>query len=803
MHALRFAFRQLLKSPGFSGIAILTLALGIGLNTSMFSLMDLLLLQPLPYPDRDHLVRLYRTTPQSDTADHGAGDFLEIARDCREFLDAAAYRPWSFTLTPEDRPPVNLNSLRVSGNFFAALGLRPQLGRFITPADDQPGNHVVVLSHATWLAQFGGDPAIVGRNVRIDGEPTTVIGVMPVEFSSVFLWGPADAIRPLALTPAEKIDRNDSAMRILGRIPTHLTLAQVNARLQPMAERLAQHRSAQNRQDGLRAVSLQSTIRNPGSVGISSMLLGLAGFVLLIACANLANLQLARAVARGHEFAIRSALGASRARLLVPLLSESMLLALVGGGLGLLVSVWANDWISSRLSANGVVTFTLQLDGRVLGFAIGLSALTGLAFGLVPAWLMSRVQVNDALKSGGRSNTGDRRQHRFRHALIIAQFALALVLLASAGLFLGGLKRLLARETGWNQHGLVQGVVSLPTTRYRNLEQTCAFYRQVQERLNALPGVERSAVGWVVPIFQFLSQRPFVVEGQDLPPTGREPVADLNAATPGYFATLGVNLLAGRDIAATDTLASRRVVLVNRSLAEALFPHENPIGRRLGGTDAAHRDWAEIIGVFPDLLPAVGVGQQLARYQMFKPLAQEPWGYVTIVLRGQSPAALVEPMRRAVAEVDPDLAVQQLGTVDDLVRIGLGAFATINTILTVFALLGLFLAALGLYGVIARLVIQRTPEIGVRVALGAQAGDVVWLILRAGVKLTLIGTALGLVGAFGLSFLLGSFIPGIPLQDPLTIVGMAGLLGVIAVLACWLPARRATRVDPIAALRAE
>jgi len=800
---LKYALRQLIKSPGFTVIATLTLALGIGLNTSMFSLMNLLILQPLPYPDKGHLVRIYRTTPQSQTEDHTASDYLDLARESSKFADVAAYRLWALNLAQADRPPVNLNALRVSGNFFPAIDLQPELGRWFNADEDRPGTHVIILSHATWQAQFGGDPTVIGRAVRIDGQPTTIVGVMPAAFSSIFLWGPGDAFRPFALSNEEKLDRNDASLHLLARVHSDLSLAQLNARLGSLAEELARNRPREHSQDGLRAVPLQSTVRNPGTVGISWLLLGLAGFVLLIACGNLANLQLARAIARAHEFAIRAALGASRARLLRPLLCESVLLALAGGGLGVLIAVWSNDWLSSRLSANGVVTFTVALDWRVLGFALGLSAVTGLVFGLVPAWVMSRVRVNEALKAGGRGQTGDRSQHRFRHGLIVAQFALALVLLAGAGVFLRGVDRMLATETGWDHHSLLQGVINLPQAKYTSPAQTYQFYRQLQERLAALPGVENVTIGYTLPVFQFLTSRSYVVEGRAPPAAGREPLANVNGVTPSFLSTLKIKLVAGRDFTDTDNLAARPVAIINESMARALFPNESPIGHRLGTLDPANRNWTEIVGVMPDVRFAISFTTPATQFIVFRPLAQETWNYATVALRARAADTLAEPMRRTIAEMDPDLPLQQLSTVDQLIKLGSSGLHLVDTLLIAFALLGLFLAALGLYGVIARLVVQRTPEIGVRVALGAQSRDVVWLVLRSGLRLTLLGTVLGLLGSGALVRIIAGIAPSISVQDPIAIIVVTLLLFAVALLACWLPARRAAKLDPMIALRAE
>jgi predicted permease len=799
----KIALRHLFKSPGFAAISVVTLALGIGLNTSMFSLMNLLLLQPLPYPDRDHLVRIHRTTPQSQTDTHSAIDFLDLAREAQPFADVAALRMWAHTLAHADRPPVNLVAARVSANLFSILGMQPELGRVFAADEDRPGNQVIILSHATWQAHFGGDPTVIGRTVRIDSQPTTIVGVMPAAFSSLGVFGPGDVFRPLGLTDTEKIDRTDASLTILARYHSTLSFEQLNARLTSIAEQLAQNRPREQSEDGLRAVTLQESISDATTRGLTWMLLGLAGFVLLIACANLANLQLARAVARSHEFAIRAALGASRTRLLRPLIAESLLLSLLGGVLGILIASWANDWISSRLSANGVVTFTLELEWIVIVFAFVLSAITGLLFGIVPAWLMSRVRVNDALKSGTRGNTGDRAQHRLRHSLIVAQFALALVLLAGAGVFIRGLDRMLERDVGWDRSSLVQGVLNLPAAKYSDPAQSYAFFTELQEQLGALPGVEDVAVGWTLPIFQFFTNRSYVVEGREPPPPGREPLAGVNAVTPSYLDTLKIKLLSGRNFTEADNLSAPPVVIINRSMAETLFSNESPIGRRIGGLDASNRGWAEIVGVMPDIGFAVNVMQPTARFQVFRPLAQETWNYAGFAVRGRAASMLVGPIRRTIQAMDPDLAVQQLSTLDEQVRQASSGFGMVNIVLVAFALLGLFLAALGLYGVIARLVVQRTPEIGVRVALGAQERDVLWLILRTGLRLTAIGTVLGLLGSAGLVMMIAGFMPDLPVKDPITVGAVTLLLLVVALLACWIPARRATKVDPMIALRAE
>lgn len=799
------ALRQLLKTPGFSLLAILTLALGIGLNTSMFSLMNVLLLEPLPFRDSDRLVRIYRTTPQSPTANHSAPDFLHLLRHVKGTDAIAAYRLWSYSLTQPGRSPVNLNAVRVTPEFFPALGMPPQLGRYFTREEDVPGNRVIVLSHATWQSQFAGDPGVVGRTVRVDGEPTTVIGVTPKALSSIFLWGPGEAFRPMALTDEQRTNKVEQEYRLLARLRPDTSVEQFNAQLGAVVRQLAEHRSAEHSQDGLQATTLFASTKQPGFKAISWLMLGLAGFVLLIACANLANLQLARTIARSQEFAIRSALGASRLRMLQPVVLESLILSLCGGALGVLFAMWSNDWMAANISRTFPLNLDFSLNWRILTFAVTLAVATGLVFGTLPAFVLAHIRVNDALKSGTRGNTGGPLQNRLRHALIVGQFALALVLLAGASLFIRGVDRMLQRDIGWDRHGLTQGQINLPTARYDTPEKVYGFHTRLQERLAALPGAQSATIGWTLPTVLYLASRNFVVEGKEPPPPGREPRASVNGVMPSFLPTLPVRLLSGRNFTDADTITSPRVIIISESMAKALFPGENALGRRLGTTDPANRAWAEIVGIMPDFQMAVtGTGLDRGSFVVYQPLAQEPWGYVTFAVRSSSPAALVEPIRKLIESMDPDLPVQQLSTVDDYVKTLSATSYMINTILTGFATLGLFLAALGLYGVIARLVAQRRNEIGVRVALGAQSRDVVWLILRTGLILTVLGTVIGTAGAFGLAQILSLMADsGSAPADPFAILGMAALLMVVAVFACWIPARRAAKVDPLVALRAE
>ncbi|HVZ63325.1 MAG TPA: ABC transporter permease [Lacunisphaera sp.] len=802
MPDLRHAVRSLLKSPGFTGIAILTLALGIGLNTSMFSLMDILILRPLPFPARDQLVRIYRTTPQSQTEEHYYPDFVDLQANVASFADLAAFRFWNYALAVDGRPAVNLNGYRLSANLLGTLGVKPALGRFFTPDEDRPGNHVMILGYATWQSQFGGDPSVIGRQVTLDNESTTIIGVAPALLVSTPLMQPGDVFRPLALTDAEKRDYGSSETRLVARLHDGITLEQFDARLHTIATQLAPLRPKEHAQDGLRAVSLQSSTRNSSTVGATAMLLALAGFVLLIACANLANLQLARAISRTHEHAIRAALGASPSRLLRQPLAESMLLAVGGGVFGVLLATWTNDWLSTQLAVNGF-RGQLTLAWPVLAFALGLTLLTGMVFGLAPAWLTSRVRVNETLKVGSRGSTGDRVQHRLRHSLIVLQFANALVLLAGAGFVIAGVNRLLSFDPGWNQHALTECVLTLPQAKYSTPQQTYAFYSRLEERLATLPGVKSVTVGWTLPIFGYLTNRGIVVQGRERPLPGQEPSAAVNGVEPSYLDTLQVKLLAGRNFTAADNFTSTPVVIINASLARALFPKGDAIGQHLNVSDPAKPSWAEVVGIMPDVKMALAGLVGSTPFQIYRPLAQEPWNYVTVAVRSDKPEAQVEPMRQAIATLDPNLAVQQLDTLDHAIAQATGGISLMRTVLVSFAGLGLFLAALGLYGVIARLVMQRTPEIGIRMALGAQARDVAWLILGTGLRLIAWGAVLGAIGSGGMYLLFRRVLPEVAINVPAVFAIITTILLVVGLIACWLPARRATKVDPLIALRAE
>jgi putative ABC transport system permease protein len=809
MRTFRFAVRQLADSPGFTVVAVITLALGIGLNTAMFSVLNTFMLRPLPYLDAGRLFRLDRVSDQQANLPHKGPNYFAIEEQSREVAHIAAYLPWGYTISEPGRPAEFRTSLRVSPSFLDVLGITPALGRNFRDEEDVPGgNHVIILSDAYWRMRFGADPNVIGRSVRLGGEPVEIVGVLPANpGGGPGIFEHAAILRPMALDGEERTFNTGTMVRILGRYRPGLTPHGAQAHFEVVAARLATTPPDENVGMRLRAVSLQSTRLDNEGLAITALLIGLSGFVLLIACANLANLLVARAMARSREFAIRSALGASSSQLIRPLAAECVLVAAAGCGLALVLSGWTTSWMSRQFSGDGPL-LTMPQDWRVLGFAIGAAVVTACLFGIGPAWFVSRVRVNETLKSGGRGATADPSHHRFRNVLLVSQFAIALVLLAGAAAFTRGLGQLVERETGWNPAPLVTAKISVPEGECAEAECRLRFYRRLRERLAALPGVENVSVDVELPIWGFPGPRAYAVEGQPLPQAGQEPIAVTNSVSPEYFATIGSPIVAGRGILQTDTTDSPRVVLINETMARTLFPEGNAIGRRLrpvGGTGGEEPEWAEIVGIARDVR-FLSIAAPPTAFQVYKPLTQEAWGFVNATVRakeGASTAALLEPFRRVLIELDPDVPALNLMPVPTLIAQSNQGLVTINQLLFTFAGLGLFLAAIGVYGVIARLVTQRTLEIGIRMALGASFGHVVRLVLGSGLRMTLIGAGVGLLGATALTRLLNSQFPGLATNSAVTVGVAAAALLAVSVTACYLPARRAIRVDPLVSMRAE
>ena len=802
---MKHAVRSLLRTPGFTFVAVLTLALGIGMNTAMFSMLNSLLLRPLSYPDAGRLFSLDRFKPEVPFGTHAPANFKDIVSASADVADLAGLRYWGFVLAEDNQPANAPFSARITPNYFDVLGMKPQLGRTFRPEEDAPGrNHVLIISHRYWQSRFGGAPDIIGRVVRIDGHPSEIVGVLPPGDDDRRITGPIEMYRPMAFSEGESLDRAGNGVTIFGRYRQGVEPAQAAAQFDAIARRLAADHPAVNGDMTLRTRSLQSTTLAGVYRTLTFLLLALSGFVLLIACSNLANLLLARAISRSREFSVRAALGASRLQLIKPLVAECLVLASAGGVAALLISTWTGDWLSRRFSdPNDAIAFSADI--RVLGFTLGLCVLTSLFFGVGPAWWSSRARINDSLKSGARGSTGTRAQNRYRQLLIVTQFALALVLLTCAAFFIRGVQRLTRVEAGWDPNHVITGSVNLASARYNSTEPIVAFHTELRERLLSVPGVANVSVSYNQPLYNSPSRRSYIVAGREPPKPGNEPIAFTNGVSASYFDTFGTRILRGRSFDHTDTHTSRPVVIINDTMARALFPNEDPIGQRLAVAGTQPIVWAEIVGVAEDVR-TLDMRPSPIVFQVYKPYPQEAWQFVTIAVRATEPErmpALLEPIRQAVAAIDPDQPVLNLMPSPMRIERGTRFLQTINQLLSLFAALGVLLAALGIYGVTARLVAQRTSEIGIRMALGAQVRDVLRLVVGSGLRIALLGAAAGAVGAFFLARILAESFPAFGRGNPLHIAAASALLVVVALVACLLPARRAARINPVSALRAE
>ena len=801
-HDVRYSFRMLLKHKGFTVVAVLTLALGIGINTAMFSVLNTFLFRSLPYPESDRLIRVFRTSPHSQSWPFSNANFFDQHDQNSVFEKMAAYTFASRNLTEEGHTAERLMGLAATADFFPMLGVAPAQGRVFKPEEFEAGaDNVVVLSDRFWTRRFGADPSIVGRKIQLDGKTVEIVGVMPPGFEHPILWGSIDLWQPLAFTPEKKTDRGTNHLSEFGRLKPGVSIKQAEQSMVALTANIGKQNSS-NEGESVRLEPLQRSMSDEIGRTVMWFTLGLAGFVLLIACANLANLQLARTAARSRELAVRAALGAGRLRLLRHSLTESIILALVGGIISLVIALAAVRFISVRLFSD-LPGASVQLDYRVFGFALLVSLLTGVLFGTVPAWLASRADVNLALRENSRGSTASRSQHRLRNMLIVGEVAFAMVLLAAAGLFLRGLQRFINADPGWRVDGLVTAGMTLRGDKYKDDQQRVAFLGELENRLRALPGVDHAAISGSHPVFGFNSSSSFLVEGRPEPPPDKLPEMFYEPITADYFETLGAHLQQGRAFNTSDTTGHPNVVIINETTAHYYWPNESPIGRRISNS-GKKREYYEIVGVVNDIAFPGNLGEPYTRYQAFVPVAQAAPSYLLVLLRtSSSPDALANSLRSTVAGLDPAMPVYRIRSARAAVEQGLGSISLLGSLLGAFAAIGLVLAAIGIYGVVSYTVVQRTGELGIRVALGAQTRDVLWLVLGKGAVLVVSGALLGAAGAYAVSRLLTSLIPSLPTRDPIILPITGVVLVAVALLACYIPARRATRVDPLVALRSE
>lgn len=802
---LRFGARMLWKNRGFTILTVTALALGIGFNTAIFSVVDTVLLRPLPYREPNRLVSIWERNLRAgiDRSEMSPANYLDLRAQNQVFEQVGAFIDQSITLTGVAEPE-RLEGQNVSANTLSLLGVQPVVGRTFLPEEDQPGNHqVVVLSYGLWQRRFARDAGIIGQQITLDGQPFNVVGVMPSGF--FFPQRESELWTPLAMEPEQASGRGDHYLRVIARLKPGVSAEQAQAEAESIAARLAADFPRTNEGLGVFLNSLHADY--VGNIRLALLiLLGAVGLVLLIACANVANLLLARSTTRQREVAIRTALGARRGRIARQILTESLLLAGLGGLAGLLVAIWGVEFLLRLVPQTLSQVQGVSVDGRVLLFTLIVTVITGVICGLIPALQASRMQPGEALKDGGRGTQGGARGRRLLGALVVSEMALALVLLVGAGLLLRSFHRLSKIDPGFQTDNLLTLRTELPSTKYPGPEQRRAFYDEVLRRVKDLPGVESVGIISFIPLSFSGINFAFTVEGRTPVSDMKLPLAVYRVISPDYFSTMRIPILRGRSFDQHDTADAASVAVINRSLAEQFWPGEEAIGKRLkvGPADSPNA-WATVIGVVGDVRQVGLLGEQTL--EMYSTYKQDRRGFVAprdLVIRTKSdPASIVAAVRKQVWAVDKDQPVSNVRTVDQVFANAVSRERFQTLLLGLFAALALVLAIVGLYGVMSYAVTQRTHEIGIRMALGAQRGEVLRLIIRQGMLLTLAGVGLGIAVALGVTRLIAGVLFGVTATDPATFVVVAGLLVAVASLASYIPARRATKVDPLVALRYE
>ena len=800
---LRFALRQLAKSPGFTVVAVLTLALGIGLSTSSFSTANAFLLRNVPYPDADRLVRVFGTSRLSQRDGHAPANALELRETARSFSGFALYNNDNYSLGDPGQPAEQVTGLAGTADFFDVLGVQPSLGRGFLPGDDQPEKPaVIVLTHRAWVRRYAGDAGVIGRTIRVNAQPYTVVGVLPERFDAPIVWGPAEFVLPRVIAPSFRTDRTGSWMHAVARLKPGVDLRQAQAELATVAARLQQAYPKENDGRGLRAVGLAQSNMDSVRTSLLWLMTGIALAMLLIACANLASLQVARAFGRSREFAIRAALGGGRRQLMSPLMAESMILAAAGVAGGLLVASWSNHLLGSLLLINNEPGYALPIDGRVLVFAAASSLLSGFAFGLAPAWLASRAPAAETLKEGARGATAGRTHQRLKGTLIVGEVAIALALVGLSAAFGVGARTFVNRQVGWTIDGLFSGYVALPYNPYGDDARSRTFYRTLLPKLAAIPGVQHAVICRNLPMYALGPTTPLAIEGQPEEEASRRPLTQVGSVTSGFFAALQIPLRQGVIFPADVTEKDPAVAVINEAFARRFWPGQSPVGRRVRLGDDAR--WIEIVGVVADVGMLGRLTASETSLQLYRPLAQSLSRYVGLVLRTSvTPESLTRSVREAVASIDADLPVAAAGSLRASYERNLANLNLVIVNLAVSAAMGLLIAAVGLFGVISQLTAQRTRDIGVRMALGAVRGDIIRLILGEGVRLLVIGIAVGIPIYYALTIVLRRAMPAMPLPGLWLLAVTVGVLASAMLFACYLPARRATRISPVEALRAE
>ncbi len=794
---LRYGARMLLKQPSFTAVAVLTLALGIGANTAIFSVVNAALLRPLPYDHAEQLVMVYARTKSQSRNFVSWPELRDWQAQNQSFAALAAFAPQSVNLTGRAEPGRVIGGF-ITANFFDLLSVKPALGRALLKGEDEAGAaRVAVVNHVVWRDRFGADPNLIGQSLTLNGQLFTVVGIMPEGFRAPY--SEVDIWLPMQSHPSFSLERKANGLEVLGRLKPGVTLQQAQAEMATVAARLAQQYPETNMNRGVNLIELQ-TLLVEGLKRNLLILFAAVGFVLLIACANVASLMLSRAVTRQREMALRGALGASRARLVRQILTESLLLSLLGGALGLLLGKWGMD----ALATNSAVTLppgvTVSLDVYVFGFAFGLALLTGALFGLWPALRLSQPDLNSTLKAGGKGATGGTGSNRVRDLLVVVQVALALVLLVGAGLMTRTLLNLIGVQPGFAVNNLLTLEYRVPRNKYPDAEQQWRFHEQVVANVKALPGVQSAAAIFTIPHGAESGTTTFARPELPAQPVEQMPQAQTNRADANYFQAMGIQVHKGRVFTGQDQLNTPPVVVINQTMAHRFWPHEDPVGKQVN-VDFPKLT-ATVVGVVADVKH--NSLDEAAQPQLYLSFAQNPHIFASLVVRTTGDAlSFSNAVRGAIWAVDSDQPVWKVRTMEWLLARSIGSQRLIMQLLIALSLLALMLAAIGIYGVLSYSVSQQTRDIGVRLALGAQPRDILRLVLRHGLALTLLGVAVGLAGSWTLTRLMSGVLYGVAAADPLTFTSIAGLLTSVALVACWIPARRATKVDPMIALRCE
>jgi putative ABC transport system permease protein len=802
---LRYGVRMLAGKPFFTAVAVLALALGIGTNTAIFSAVNAVLLRPLPFADPDRVVNLFgASVEEPDTrGEFSYPDFLDYKTRSQTLEHVAAYLGSGAILSGGDEPE-RVTGVDVSAELFPLLGVEPLLGRVFTAEEDKIGAPALtVLSYDFWQSRFGGDPALIGQTIKLGGS-RTVIGVMPPGFKfPLATENPIQYWEPLA-SPyvARWMDKRDGIiLPLVAKLKPGVSVEQAQAELSQIAASLAAEYPATNTNRRIRVISMHDDLVRDIRPALL-VLFGAVGFVLLIACANVANLLLARATARAKEMAIRSALGASRARIVRQLLVESILLASLGGAAGVLLAYWGLDLLVAMSPAGLPRVEQIGLDARVLGFTLLISVLTGILFGLTPALQASRVNLNEVMKEASRGSSAVGSRKQLRSALVVAEVALSLMLVIGAGLLVKSFARLLSTDPGYDAEGVLVMDLPISSSKYPKPEQQAAFFQQLASRVEALPGVAGAGLTTLMPLGQRDIVYSFNVEGRAPVSPGDEPAARYQIISPNYFEVMKMPLRVGRAFTEQDTAAAPQVIIINEAFARRYFPDENPLGKRLLSTEADQPP-REIVAVVGDVRQ-LGLDQDAVEV-MYVSHLQEPTTRMNLVARSASgkPADIALALRSAIREMNKDQIIWRTQTMSEMLSSSVASRRFNMVLLGAFAAMALALAAIGIFGVMSYSVTQQTHDIGIRMALGAQKSDVMRMVFGQGLRLVSVGLVLGLFGAFAVTRVLATLLYGVSTTDPAVFAGVAGLLAAVALMACYLPARRAMKINPMTALRYE